>query len=66
MVQYAWFKPTAAVELDIVCAELCGWGHYKMNARLRIVSRVEFEQWIEQQQDRIKAPVLNPAGEPSP
>jgi len=33
---------------DLVCAELCGWGHYKMAGRVRVVSRDEYERWLEE------------------
>ncbi len=33
---------------DIICAELCGWGHYKMSGRVRVVSRSEYEAWLEE------------------
>ena len=46
MVQFAWFKAYQEGQMEIACTELCGWGHYKMKARLRIVSRTEFDQWI--------------------
>jgi len=32
---------------DLICAELCGWGHYKMAGRIRVVSRAEFDEWME-------------------
>jgi len=32
---------------DIVCAELCGWGHYKMKGRVTFESRESFEKWLE-------------------
>jgi len=54
MKQYLWFKPIKAGQVDIVCAELCGWGHYKMKGRLTIEPRSEYEAWLaklgEQQQ----------------
>ncbi len=31
-----WFRATEKGTYDIVCAELCGWGHYKMKGRLTI------------------------------
>ena len=34
---------------DIICAELCGWGHYKMSGRVRVVSRDEYESWMAEQ-----------------
>lgn len=47
MAQYMWFKcrePTAVV--DIVCAELCGWGHYKMKGRATFEPRSQFDAWL--------------------
>jgi len=32
---------------DIVCAELCGQGHYKMRGQLFVVSQAEYEQFLE-------------------
>jgi len=48
MTQNMWFTTTETGEYDIVCAELCGWGHYKMKARLHLVSRPEFEAQLEE------------------
>ena len=28
---------------DLVCAELCGWGHYKMKGRLTVESREDYD-----------------------
>ena len=36
------------LEMDLICAELCGWGHYKMAGRVRIVTREAFDAWIEE------------------
>ena len=38
--------------MDIVCTELCGWGHYKMAGRLRVLPDAEYEQWM---QDQVEA-----------
>ncbi len=46
MVQYAWFNANRTGDLEILCTELCGWGHYKMNARLRIVPMAEYTEWL--------------------
>jgi len=43
-----WFKATEVGEYDLVCAELCGWGHYKMKGRITIESREDFDAWLEQ------------------
>lgn len=47
MVQYVWFEATRPGIRDIVCAELCGWGHYKMRGRLIVhKSREEYDAWL--------------------
>lgn len=40
------FTPRQAGQYEIVCAELCGLGHYRMKATLRVVSESEFEAWL--------------------
>ena len=58
MKQFVWFriKPPKSTETqartyDIVCAELCGWGHYKMRGRLTIESRDQFDKWLQKSFD---------------
>ena len=46
MLQFAWFNANRTGDLEILCTELCGWGHYKMNAKLRIVSKAEYATWL--------------------
>jgi cytochrome c oxidase subunit 2 len=46
MEQYMWFKARETGEFDIVCAELCGWGHYKMKGRVTFEPRADFEKWL--------------------
>lgn len=47
MVQYVWFQANqTGNNYDIVCAELCGWGHYKMRGRLIIEKREQFDNWL--------------------
>ena len=41
-----WFKATKQGYYDLVCAELCGWGHYKMKGRLTVESRDAFDAWL--------------------
>jgi cytochrome c oxidase subunit 2 len=43
-----WFEVHTEGVYDLVCAELCGWGHYKMAGRVRVVSREEYDQWLEE------------------
>ena len=46
MRQFAWFQANKTGEMQVICAELCGWGHYKMTATMRIVSQSEFDDWL--------------------
>jgi len=40
-----WFRATKTGIYDLVCAELCGWGHYKMAGRVRVVSEADYQRW---------------------
>jgi len=42
-----WFRALESGTYDLVCAELCGWGHYKMKGRLTVESRKDFDAWLE-------------------
>lgn len=50
MKQFVWFEAKKQGTYDIVCAELCGWGHYKMKGRVTVESREEFDTWLEKTQ----------------
>jgi cytochrome c oxidase subunit 2 len=45
-----WFQATHEGNYDLVCAELCGWGHYKMAGRIKVVSRPAFDEWMKKMQ----------------
>jgi cytochrome c oxidase subunit 2 len=51
MKQFVWFRANRSGVYDIVCAELCGWGHYKMRGRLTVEPRPEFDRWLAEQHD---------------
>ena len=40
-----WFDATMPRDYEMLCAELCGWGHYKMKAKLVAQSVDDFEAW---------------------
>jgi cytochrome c oxidase subunit II len=40
------FTPTIAGTYAILCTQLCGLGHYRMNASLRVLPPAEFAQWL--------------------
>jgi cytochrome c oxidase subunit 2 len=44
------FTPTQIGNYEIACAELCGLGHYRMRAMVRVVSEEAFEKWIKAQE----------------
>jgi cytochrome c oxidase subunit 2 len=36
-------------EFELVCAELCGWGHYRMRAKVVVhPTRADYENWLKQ------------------
>ncbi len=44
-VNEVWFEPTTAGTYDILCAELCGFAHYQMGAKLHVLSSDTFDAW---------------------
>ena len=49
MMTAVWFTPTVTGDFDVACSQLCGLGHYRMKAILRVVSREEFARWLASQ-----------------
>ena len=54
-----WFKvdpklvkvsDEAPAIFDLLCAELCGWGHYKMRGVLTVHTQAGFDAWLKQRQ----------------
>jgi cytochrome c oxidase subunit 2 len=41
-----WFRAEKAGEYDLICAELCGWGHYKMAGKIRVLPKQDFDRWL--------------------
>ncbi|MGN6546757.1 MAG: cytochrome c oxidase subunit II [Aureliella sp.] len=44
--QIVWFEARKTGSYDIVCAELCGWGHYKMKGRFVVETPEQFDQYL--------------------
>jgi len=43
-----WFDADTAGKYDLVCAELCGWGHYKMRGSVTVHETTEeFQKWLD-------------------
>ncbi|HEX2327316.1 MAG TPA: cytochrome C oxidase subunit II [Candidatus Angelobacter sp.] len=39
-------RPTSVGNYEIACAELCGLGHYRMRALVRVLSGADFAAWL--------------------
>ena len=46
MVTYFWFEPTKTGRYEILCAELCGRGHYTMRGEVHIDAPEDFDAWL--------------------
>jgi len=49
IVTYFWFTPTRTGTFEILCAELCGVGHYTMRGALIVDEQPAFDAWLSQQ-----------------
>ena len=43
-----WFEAEKSATYTLVCAELCGWGHYKMGAEVIAESQDKFDAYMQQ------------------
>lgn len=56
-----WFDTDQAGQYELACAELCGWGHYKMRGNVTVhATQAEFDAWMksvaqEQGRDQVDA-----------
>jgi len=44
-----WLQATATGHFEIVCAELCGLGHYRMRGFVTVESPEAFQAWVNEQ-----------------
>jgi len=40
------FTPTTPGDYPILCSQVCGLGHNRMQARLRVVSQADYDRWL--------------------
>lgn len=45
-ISYLWIEPTRKGQFEILCAELCGIGHFAMRGMVEIVEQQRFEEWL--------------------
>lgn len=43
------FTPNKIGQYEIVCSQLCGLGHFQMRGLVNVVSKAEYDQWIEEE-----------------
>lgn len=49
-----WFEATKVGSYDLICAELCGWGHYKMAGRVHVLSREDYAAWLKDAREKLQ------------
>jgi len=49
MVTYVWFIPTRTGTFELLCAELCGTGHYSMRGQVVVDNAKDYQTWLDQQ-----------------
>ena len=49
MITYFWFTPTRTGTFEILCAELCGIGHYAMRGYVVVEEESSYQLWLEEQ-----------------
>jgi cytochrome c oxidase subunit 2 len=61
-----WFDCDRAGTYELACAELCGWGHYKMRGNVTVHrSQAEFDEWMSRalaEQNRSQLAAAGPQG----
>jgi cytochrome c oxidase subunit 2 len=49
LITYYWVTPTKTGEYEILCAELCGTGHYAMLGTVIVEEENDYTNWLAQQ-----------------
>lgn len=49
IVTKAWFTPEKTGDFQVLCAELCGIGHFSMLSKVTVDNEGDFQKWLEQQ-----------------
>ena len=54
MVIHMHFNATVIGQYELVCAELCGLGHYRMHTFLNVVSQDDYDKWFHDQEVQLQ------------
>ncbi|MEI9896388.1 MAG: hypothetical protein WDN28_21630 [Chthoniobacter sp.] len=60
-----WFRPIRTGEFEIVCAQLCGSGHYGMRGKMIVESQADFDAWQKEQSGLQHPAAAAPAAAPA-
>ena len=50
MITYFWFTPTRTGRFEVLCAELCGFGHPHMRGGVVVEEESAYQAWLREQQ----------------
>ncbi|NNE82704.1 MAG: cytochrome c oxidase subunit II [Alphaproteobacteria bacterium] len=50
LVTFFWMTPIRTGRFDILCAELCGTGHYAMRGNVVVDEKADYDAWLAEQQ----------------
>jgi cytochrome c oxidase subunit 2 len=64
-----WFKPVKTGTYEVVCGQLCGYGHFSMKGSLVVDEPAEYQAWLKEKAELAAtppapAPSDRPPGEP--
>jgi cytochrome c oxidase subunit 2 len=65
-----WFTPVKTGSYEVICAQLCGLGHYGMKGTLVVDTPQDYQAWLKERaelsgtQTAPPPPTQRPAGEP--
>ena len=60
-----WFRPIRTGEFEIVCAQLCGTGHFGMMSKMTVDSQADYDVWMKEKID-LQHPAAAAAAAPAP
>ena len=58
---YEWFRPIKTGDFQVFCTEYCGDSHSKMQSRLKVLPKAEFERWLNDDSEARKLASLKPS-----
>jgi cytochrome c oxidase subunit 2 len=66
MMGHLQFTPEVPGTYPILCSQVCGLGHARMQARLRVVSAADYARWVAAREQNLVAASASTSAEPQP